>query len=459
MDFDFTTETITPDSTGVLTIGGVQGIELPAGTTAQRPTSNLVAGTTRFNSSFGFIEYWTGSTWTFGSAVTSVTLTAPSIFSVAGSPVNYASGGNTGAGTLALSLNNQAANTILAGPTTGSAAPAFRTIALSSGDLSDVAITSPTVGQVLSYNATTSKWVNTGQAAGSYSALISSWTLVSGSQYSAVVTHSLGTSNIVVQFYNAATNAAILVDSYVVTDNNNITVFVNGGQPSFSVRVIIIANGSSIAAGGSTPSSVLVQNQGVALSGTYTAINFANGLTATNAGGGVATVNTNSAQVIRYLSYFSASFESPNNSDWFVNALAPAIADPANAAISVRQFSNTTSAGVGCYVPIPTGATNIIFTYRGRAQTAPTSAGTLQFYVYFRGLLPGAATSSWSVGVLPQVSLPASTVWNYYTANLALSRFGLVAGDLYQFELVRNTAVAGNPAVNFLLAELTLSFT
>lgn len=54
--------------------------------------------------------------------VTSVGLTVPAEFSVAGSPV-------TTSGTLAVSKANQSANTVWAGPTTGSAAaPAFRTL-------------------------------------------------------------------------------------------------------------------------------------------------------------------------------------------------------------------------------------------------------------------------------------------------------------------------------------------
>lgn len=57
--------------------------------------------------------------------VTSVALTAPSILSVAGSPV-------TTAGTLALSLANQNANLVFAGPATGAAAaPTFRSLVAS----------------------------------------------------------------------------------------------------------------------------------------------------------------------------------------------------------------------------------------------------------------------------------------------------------------------------------------
>src|SRR6185369_13115807 len=57
-----------------------------------------------------------------GGSVTSVALTVPAEFSVAGSPV-------TTSGTLAVSKATQSANTVWAGPTSGSAAaPAFRAL-------------------------------------------------------------------------------------------------------------------------------------------------------------------------------------------------------------------------------------------------------------------------------------------------------------------------------------------
>jgi hypothetical protein len=62
MDFNFITETITPDSTGMITIGGTQGIEIPAGTQLQRPSSPA-AGTIRFTTATNFLEYWNGTTW------------------------------------------------------------------------------------------------------------------------------------------------------------------------------------------------------------------------------------------------------------------------------------------------------------------------------------------------------------------------------------------------------------
>jgi len=72
--------------------------------------------------------------------VTSVALSAPNIFSVSGSPV-------TSTGTLSLSLANQTANYVWAGPTSGgSATPAFR--ALVAGDIPALSYLSTSGGTV-----------------------------------------------------------------------------------------------------------------------------------------------------------------------------------------------------------------------------------------------------------------------------------------------------------------------
>ena len=75
--------------------------------------------------------FWNGTAWvplqTTDGTVTSVGLALPSIFSVSGSPV-------TTSGTLTGTLNNENANTVFAGPSSGSpATPAFR--ALTAADL------------------------------------------------------------------------------------------------------------------------------------------------------------------------------------------------------------------------------------------------------------------------------------------------------------------------------------
>lgn len=90
---------------------------------------------------------------TSGGTVTSVGLSLPAIFSVSGSPV-------TTSGTLTGSLATQTANTIFAGPASGSpAAPTFR--AMVSDDIPDAGVTmakiaqaGATSGQILKWNGT-----------------------------------------------------------------------------------------------------------------------------------------------------------------------------------------------------------------------------------------------------------------------------------------------------------------
>lgn len=62
MDFDFTTETITPDATNILTIAGSGGLEIPIGTTAQRPVVP-VDGTIRYNIELLTIEGFSDTQW------------------------------------------------------------------------------------------------------------------------------------------------------------------------------------------------------------------------------------------------------------------------------------------------------------------------------------------------------------------------------------------------------------
>ncbi len=101
MDFDYTSETITPDITGYLTFGGTQCVELPSSTTANRPAT-AEAGMLRFNTSLVALEYYNGTVWVQPTGtVTSVALTVPSFLSVSGSPI-------TTAGTLAVSYSGTA---------------------------------------------------------------------------------------------------------------------------------------------------------------------------------------------------------------------------------------------------------------------------------------------------------------------------------------------------------------
>lgn len=62
MDFDYTTETITPDNTNILTIGGTGGLEVPQGTSGERPGS-IANGGIRYNTTTSFMEFYQNSVW------------------------------------------------------------------------------------------------------------------------------------------------------------------------------------------------------------------------------------------------------------------------------------------------------------------------------------------------------------------------------------------------------------
>lgn len=80
-DTTITTETantninIDPDGTGTFQIIGTNGFVVPVGNVAQRP-SPVSAGTLRFNSEYGRLEYYDGTEWdVVGGGITSQTIT------------------------------------------------------------------------------------------------------------------------------------------------------------------------------------------------------------------------------------------------------------------------------------------------------------------------------------------------------------------------------------------------
>lgn len=483
MQFDHDFERITPTSlvagADTITFGGTAGIDIPAGTTAQRPATPI-AGSLRFSTTNTQLEYYSGAAWlsavtsivagagvtvsqtggawtvnaSGGGTVTSVALTVPSFLSVAGSPI-------TTSGTLAVTLATQANNTVLAGPATGGPlAPTFRILSLAGNDLSDVVITSPSVNQVLAWNG--ADFVNTGAVGANAAGLVgvgqagaAAWTLISGSSYRADFAHNLGTTNVVITVYDSSTLAVVLPDLVTCTNTNTVRVQVTGNTRT--LKVVVVANGQSIVAGGSTPSSIIVAKDGTTIGTTTTKINFTGqSLLVTNAGSNTTNVNFGA----RY-SYFANSLDSPNNADFIVNALAPVTTDPSRASLNVRSFSNTVEQGVGFTVSIPPAATQVTFKFRGRATTAPGAASVVQPRIYYRQLPNNAAVGAWSAAQeLANIAIPTNANFQYATQTVTLATLGLTADNLYQFELTRRIAgVTGTNLANaFLLAEVTLEF-
>lgn len=403
-----------------------QWLGLPGGTTAQRP-GTPVNSMLRYNSTLSSFEFYQNNNW-----------------------VQY------------YFLPSVANNTILAGPTTGGPLiPTFRTISLLQNDISDVVITSPSANQVLAYNSGTSKWVNTGAVGANATGTIgvsptgggTAWSLISGSRYYADFVHNLGTTNVVITVFDTTDSSVIIPQTIVTLSATTIRVTVTGNTKT--LKVVVVANGQSIVAGGSTPASVITAQDGVTISTAATKLNFTGqAVKVVDAGAGTTNIGIGSR-----FTFFANSLDTPNNADYAINALAPVATDPTYTSLNIRSFSNTTETGVGCLVSIPSGATQLIVKIRGRAQTAPGSASVVQPRMYYRLLPNNSAVGAWSAAQeLANITIPTNANFQYATQTIALSTLGLVAGNLYQIELTRRiTGVTGtNLAANFLMAELTL---
>lgn len=424
LDHDF--ESINPSKTGIdsITIGGANfpgGLNLPTGTTATRTTAPGV-GATRWNTTLSVLETWNGTTW----------------FSH-------------------IPISAQPASTVLIAPL-GGGLPTFRLQGLA--EHSDVVLTSPSANQTLTFNG--ANWVNSttvgANAAGNIGVSNSGggtgWTLVSGSRYTADFVHNLGTQNVVITVFDNNDNSVVIPDKVVATDANTVTVVVVGNTKT--LKVVVVANGQSIAAGGSTPSSIITAFQGVTVTAAATKLNFVGSTVVSDAGGGTTNVSIGA----RFTNYAN-SFDSPNNADWVVNAFAATITDPTYNAMNVRSFSNTVEQGVGFLATIPAGATTANFRLRGRAATAQAGATVVQYRIYWRAIPSNAALGAW-VGPfdISNITIPANAFFQSFVQSATLAAAGLVAGTTYQFELTRRvTGVTGtNLPAAFLLAESVFEF-
>lgn len=426
MLFDHDFETISPIKVDSITIGGAGfpgALNLPSGTTGARTTAPI-AGSLRYNTTLPGLEVYSGTAWA-------------TLYSIA----------------------SQAAATVLAAPAGVAGVPTFRLQGL--GEHSDVVLTTPATSQILLYNGTT--WVNSSVIGSNAAGLIGSgqagaaaWSLVSGSRYTAAFAHGLGTTNVVVTIYDVSNNQIVIPDSVTTTDANTVTVVVVGNTKT--LKVVVVANGASIVAGGSTPSSIITAFQGVTVNAATTKINFIGSTVVTDSGGG-----TTSVSIGARFTFAPNSLDTPNNADWVINAFAPVITDPVNASLNVRSFSNTIETGVGFTLAIPSGATIVTFRYRGRAAAIVAGAtNVVGMRVYFRSIPNNAAVGAWSAALdLNNLAIPASNIFTqYFVQSMTLATAGLTAGQSYQFELTRKVAPASGTqlAAAFLLGEVTFEF-
>jgi hypothetical protein len=152
--------------------------------------------------------------------------------------------------------------------------------------------------------------------------------------------------------------------------------------------------------------------------------------------------------------------DSPDTSDWAVNAVAPANADSNNSALVVRLFDETTEEGVGFLLSVPSSVSNIQVNFKSRAETAPAGTRTVGLTLYVREIPDNGSVAAWSAGTqLNDIDIPANENFQYDSQTISLGTLGMTAGRLYQFELTRVNPTGGTELTgDWALIELGVSF-
>ena len=358
-------------------------------------------------------------------------------------------------------------------------------ITLTDGTLASIAI---------SNNTSSIKCVFTGGGMDQRATTLTSWTLVAGNLYSATFNHGLNTRDIIVTLWDTTTNKLIKADSVTQVDVNNVKVTIVGNTAS--IRCVVDASDVAITTGtwtassgkyttniahalGSTGLIIHLWNTATGASVVVDSVSIADGnnltLTASTnavsircaiiASGGIVTGSSGgsgTANALKAFSYYATSLDSPNNSDWIVNAMAPTVFDPLNGALTVRQFLNTSETGVGFTSSVPLTASYVTFTVKGRATTAPTAPNVNVVHNLYTRLIPSnAAVTAWtSPFALNTIAVPTTnTYYQYFTQTILLTTLGLVAGSLYQFEMTRSSTNPNILPYNWYVIEVTLTFT
>ena len=160
--------------------------------------------------------------------------------------------------------------------------------------------------------------------------------------------------------------------------------------------------------------------------------------------------------------FYADQFENPNNADWDVNALAPAAADSNNAALTVRLFDDTTQEAVGMSFRLPATATNVVFEFVSRAETAPGGAVAAKPAIETRTIGDNAAVPAppWTSLNLTKIDLPTNENFQYDSQTISFATLSWTAGTYVQMQLTRNpTHPDDNLVGDWALLSCRVSFT
>jgi len=147
----------------------------------------------------------------------------------------------------------------------------------------------------------------------------------------------------------------------------------------------------------------------------------------------------NSINVTKRYLFPADAMDTPNSSDWVVNAFAPASNDTLKSALIVRRFDDTLQEGVGIDFEVPTGATNVTLELWSRSEA--TNAGNIIPVIYTRYMDDNAALSSWTAGISGNaLAMTADQKWQKDTQTFTTSALSISGGQHCFMEVTRNGA-------------------
>lgn len=159
--------------------------------------------------------------------------------------------------------------------------------------------------------------------------------------------------------------------------------------------------------------------------------------------------------------YTAKDFDNPNNADWDLNSLAPAVADSNNAALTVRLYDDAVAEGVGVLFQLPASATQFELEWVSRAETAPGAAAVVKPAIEIRNIGDNAAVTSppWTSFNLADTDIPTNENFQYDSQTITFASLALTAGDYVQMQFNRNPTHPNDDLVgDWVVLTLRISF-
>ncbi len=142
----------------------------------------------------------------------------------------------------------------------------------------------------------------------------------------------------------------------------------------------------------------------------------------------------------------ATDFSNPNNTDWEISNLAPAVVDSNDNALTVRAFDDTTQEAVGFQFKLPDNATELTIQWVSRAETAPGAAAVAKPELFFHDIPDNAAVpgNPWSSFSMNDTDIPTNEFFQYDSQTITFSTLSLTAGEYVQMIFARDPAHAND---------------